>query len=70
MKRLRMKFYDPVEKKSKTISIDGVIDGLTQDDVEPVMEGLIGVLVSDSSLVDEASIVETTTEEIFNLIEN
>jgi hypothetical protein len=65
-----MKFYDPVEKKSKTISIDGVIDGLTQDDVEPVMEGLIGVLVSDSSLVDEASIVETTTEEIFNLIEN
>ncbi len=35
------------------------------------MEGLIGgVLVSDSSLVDEASIVETTTEEIFNLIEN
>jgi hypothetical protein len=70
LKRLRMKFYDPVEKKSKTISIDGVIDGLTQDDVEPVMEGLIGVLVSDSSLVDEASIVETTTEEIFNLIEN
>ncbi len=65
-----MKFYDPVEKKSKTISIDGVIDGLTQDDVEPVMEGLIGVLVSNSSLVDEASIVETTTEEIFNLIEN
>jgi hypothetical protein len=65
-----MKFYDPVEKKSKTISIDGVIDDLTQDDVEPVMEGLIGVLVSDSSLVDEASIVETTTEEIFNLIEN
>jgi hypothetical protein len=70
LKRLRMKFYDPVEKKSKTISIDGVIDDLTQDDVEPVMEGLIGVLVSDSSLVDEASIVETTTEEIFNLIEN
>ena len=65
-----MKFYDPVEKKSKTISIDGVIDDLTQDDVEPVMEGLIGVLVRDSSLVDEASIVETTTEEIFNLIEN
>ena len=65
-----MKFYDPVEKKSKTISIDGVIDDLTQDDVEPVMEGLIGVLVSDTSLVDEASIVETTTEEIFNLIEN
>ncbi len=65
-----MKFYDPVEKKSKTISIDGVIDDLTQDDVEPVMEGLIGVLVSNSSLVDEASIVETTTEEIFNLIEN
>ncbi len=60
-----------LKKKSKTISIDGVIDGLTQDDVEPVMEGLIGgVLVSDSSLVDEASIVETTTEEIFNLIEN
>ncbi|HHV01141.1 MAG: DUF2922 domain-containing protein [Defluviitoga tunisiensis] len=70
MKRLRMKFYDPVEKKSKTISIDGVIDDLTQDDVEPVMEGLIGVLVPASSLVDEASIVETTTEEIFNLIEN
>jgi len=70
LKRLRMKFYDPVEKKSKTISIDGVIDDLTQDDVEPVMEGLIGVLVSNSSLVDEASIVETTTEEIFNLIEN
>lgn len=70
MKKLRMKFYDPAEKKSKTLSIDGVIDDLTQDDVEPVMEGLIGVLVSNSSLVDEASIVETTTEEIFNLIEN
>ena len=42
-----MKFYDPVEK-SKTISIDGVIDDLTQDDVFSY-GGLIGVLVPASS---------------------
>ena len=69
MKRLQMKFYDPVEKKSKTLSIDGVIDTLTQAEVEPVMQSMIGVLVTADSQVDEAIIVETTTNEVFNLIE-
>lgn len=68
MKRLQMKFYDPVEKKSKTLSIDGVLDTLTQAEVEPVMQSMIGVLVNADSQVDEAIIVETTTNEIFNLI--
>lgn len=64
-----MKFYDPNEQKSKTLSIDGVLETLTQAEVEPVMQSMIGVLVPATAQVDEASIIETTTNEIFNLIQ-
>jgi hypothetical protein len=69
MRRLSMKFYDPNEQKSKTLSIDGVLETLTQAEVEPVMQSMIGVLVPATAQVDEASIIETTTNEIFNLIQ-
>ncbi|RAO98992.1 hypothetical protein PW5551_06415 [Petrotoga sp. 9PW.55.5.1] len=69
MRRLSMKFYDPNEQKSKTLSVDGVLETLTQAEVEPVMQSMIGVLVPATAQVDEASIIETTTNEIFNLIQ-
>ncbi|PNS00097.1 hypothetical protein X927_03565 [Petrotoga mexicana DSM 14811] len=69
MRRLRMKFYDSSEGKSKTLSIDGVLETLTQAEIEPVMQSLIGVLVPTTAQVDEAQIVETTTNEVFNLIQ-
>ncbi|PNR91803.1 hypothetical protein HWHPT5561_06495 [Petrotoga sp. HWH.PT.55.6.1] len=69
MRRLRMKFYDSAEGKSKTLSVDGVLETLTQAEIEPVMQSLIGVLVPTTAQVDEAEIVETTTNEVFNLIQ-
>ncbi len=69
MRRLRMKFYDPTLGKSKTISVDGVLDTLTQEEIEPIMQSLVGVLVPATAQVDEAQIVETTTNEVFNLIQ-
>jgi hypothetical protein len=64
-----MKFYDSAEGKSKTLSVDGVLETLTQAEIEPIMQSLIGVLVPTTAQVDEAEIVETTTNEVFNLIQ-
>lgn len=68
MTSLKIQYYDSTNMKRYSISVSDVRDDLTQDDIQPVAESLIGVLVPSTATLDEAHIVESTSTEVFDLI--
>jgi hypothetical protein len=68
VKDLKLQFFDSSNMKRYSITVNDVRDDLTQAEIQPVAESLIGVLVPGTAALDEAHIVESTSTEIFDLI--
>jgi hypothetical protein len=68
VKILKIQYYDSSNMKRYSITVNDVRDDLTQAEIQPVAESLIGVLVPGTAALDEAHIVESTSTEIFDLI--
>ena len=68
MKVLKLQYFDSTNMKRYSIAVNDVRDDLTQDEIQPVAENLIGVIVPASAALDEAHIVESSTTQVFDLI--
>jgi len=69
METLNMRWYNSTEGRSRGITLRSPIDTLTSTDVQNVMDSLVSlkVIPADYS-TDYASIINKTTNELFNLI--
>ena len=65
---LKLQYFDSTELKRYSITVNDVRDDLTQDEIQPIAESLIGVLVPATAALDEAHIVESSSTQIFDLI--
>lgn len=68
--RLVLKFWEPNEKKFYNITLRNPVPNLEEEDLELEMQKLIGVFVPATCVVDEAIYVQTTYDEVMNLIDN
>ena len=68
MKDLKLQYFDSSNMKRYSITVPDVRDDLTADEIQPVAQSFIGVLIPASAALDEAHIVSTSTEEVFDLI--
>lgn len=68
MKSLKIQYFDSSNMKRYSLTVPDVRDDLTSDEVQPVAESLIGVLVPASAALDEAHIVESSSTQVFDLI--
>ncbi|WP_028844010.1 DUF2922 domain-containing protein [Pseudothermotoga elfii] len=69
MKRLFLDFVDQVEGKRRRITIQSPKEDLTSQQVSDAMDTFISLGVVPSTYVkDRAAIVETTSNEFFNLL--
>ena len=68
MKILKIQYYDSSVMKRYSISVPDVRDDLTQDEIQPVAESFIGVLIPATAALDEAHIEESTSTQVFDLI--
>ena len=67
-KRLIMSFITS-EGKTRSFYIMDPKDGLTAQQVQDVMNSFKGVIVPSDWQVDRAAIIDTNTNELFNLVE-
>ncbi|KAF2955568.1 DUF2922 domain-containing protein [Marinitoga sp. 38H-ov] len=67
-KKLRMTFVNTVDGKRKTIYLNDPRVGLTSTEVQSAMDSFVGVLVPVGYEKDNATIVDTTSNELFDLI--
>lgn len=69
MKRLVMTFYSELENKRRRIVLNEPKDDLTPEQIMNAMQTLISSKVLDPSYaVERATVVETNTNEFFDLI--
>lgn len=69
MKRLFLDFVDQTEGKRRRITIQAPKEDITSEQVSQAMDMFITLGVLPSTYVkDRAAIVETTTNEFFNLL--
>ncbi|AAD35720.1 hypothetical protein THMA_0652 [Thermotoga maritima MSB8] len=68
MKRLYMDFYNEAEGKRRRIIVNSPADGLTADQVQTAMQTLLDSKVLEGYAIDRAVIVETNSNEFFDLI--
>ncbi|OAA25172.1 DUF2922 domain-containing protein [Kosmotoga sp. DU53] len=69
MQTLNMRWYDAAQGKSKGIVLRSPRTDLTQTEVQAVMDNLVALKVIPSNYVtDYASIIDRTSNELFNLI--
>jgi hypothetical protein len=68
--KLTLKFWEPDEKKFYNITVNDPKENLEQAQIESIMAEMIGILVPSTCLVDEATYVQTTYDEIMNIIDN
>ncbi|MBO8166393.1 MAG: hypothetical protein DRP32_01585 [Thermotogae bacterium] len=69
MKTLNMRWYDSAQGKSKGLVLRSPKDGLTQAEVQNVMDALVTLKVIPSNYAtDYASVIDKATNELFNLI--
>ena len=68
MKSLKIQYYDSSNMKRYSLTVPDVRDDLTQEEIQPVAESFIGVLIPATAALDEAHIVESTSTEVFDLI--
>jgi len=70
MKRLFMDFVNPETGDRRRITLNSPKENLTAEEVQNVMEDLIAYKVIPLSFqIDRAAIVETNTNEFFDLIQ-
>ncbi|KHC90348.1 hypothetical protein Mc24_08309 [Thermotoga sp. Mc24] len=69
MKRLYMDFYNEAEGKRRRIVVNSPADGLTADQVQEAMQTLLDSKVLEGYVIDRAVIVETNSNEFFDLIQ-
>ncbi|MBM7560239.1 DUF2922 domain-containing protein [Marinitoga litoralis] len=67
-KKLRMTFVNTVDGKRKTIYLNDPRVDLTSTEVQSAMDSFVGVLVPAGYEKDNATIVDTTSNELFDLI--
>ncbi|WGS63904.1 DUF2922 domain-containing protein [Marinitoga aeolica] len=67
-KKLRMSFVNTVDGKRKTIYLNDPKPDLTDTEVQNAMDSFIGVIVPTGYEKDNATIVDTTSNELFDLI--
>lgn len=69
MKRLFLDFVNPQDGKRRRITVQAPKEDLTSEEVSQAMDQLITLGALPSGYVkDRAAIVETTTNEFFNLL--
>jgi len=69
VKRLVMTFYSEVENRRRRITLNEPKDDLTSDQVMNAMQALVDAKVLDPSyVIERATIVETNTNEFFDLV--
>jgi hypothetical protein len=68
VKVLKVQFFDSSNMKRYSITVNDVRDDLTQDEIQPVAESWIGVIVPGTATLDEAHIVESSSTQVFDLI--
>ena len=68
MKDLKVQFYDSTNMRRYSITVPDVRDDLTQQEIQPVAESFIGVIVPATAALDEAHIVESSSTQVFDLI--
>ncbi|PLV59340.1 DUF2922 domain-containing protein [Thermotoga sp. KOL6] len=69
MKRLYLDFYNEAEGKRRRITVADPIDGLTADQVQSAMQSLLDAKVLEGYAIDRAVVVETNSNEFFDLIQ-
>lgn len=68
MKALKLQYFDSSEMKRYSITVPDVRDDLTADEIQPVAQSFIGVLIPATAALDEAHIEESTSTQVFDLI--
>ena len=68
MKRLVMTFRTS-DGRSRTYYLNDPVDNINPTDVQNLMNGMIGVIVPSDWQVDRAAVVDTQTNELFDLIQ-
>jgi len=69
VKRLVMTFYSEVENRRRRITLNEPKDDLTPDQIMNAMQALVDAKVLDPSyVIERATIVETNTNEFFDLV--
>ncbi|SHF22833.1 Protein of unknown function [Marinitoga hydrogenitolerans DSM 16785] len=67
-RKLRMSFVNTVDGKRKTIYLNDPRTDLTETEVQNAMDTFVGVFIPTGYEKDNAAIVDTTTNELFDLI--
>ena len=68
MKRLNLSFRTS-DGRTRTLSIPDPKDGVQASEVQDLMNSMIGSFVPSDWQVDRAAVVDTTTSELFDLIQ-
>ena len=68
MKRLVMSFRTS-EGRSRSIYLNDPVDNINATDVQNLMNAMLGVIVPSDWQVDRAAVVDTQTNELFDLIQ-
>ncbi|PLV56761.1 DUF2922 domain-containing protein [Thermotoga sp. SG1] len=69
MKRLYLDFYNETENRRKRIIVNDPVEGLTAEQVQSAMQTLLDSKVLEGYAIDRAVIVETNSNEFFDLIQ-
>ena len=67
-KRLIMSFITS-DGKTKSFYLQDPVDPISASDVQNVMNAMKGVIVPSDWQVDRAAVIDTNTNELFNLVE-
>ncbi len=67
-KRLIMSFVTS-DGRSRSFQLQDPVDNIQAADVQNVMNAMKGVIVPADWTVDRAAVVDTNTNELFNLVE-
>ena len=68
MKRLVMSFRTS-EGRSRSIYLNDPVDNINATDVQNLMNSMLGVIFPSDWQVDRAAVIDTTTNELFDLIQ-
>ncbi|ACM22197.1 DUF2922 domain-containing protein [Thermotoga neapolitana] len=69
MKRLYLDFYNETENKRRRIIVNDPVEGLTAEQVQSAMQTLLDSKVLEGYAIDRAVVVETSSNEFFDLIQ-
>ncbi len=67
-KRLIMSFVTS-DGRSKSFHLQDPVENISATDVQNVMNAMKGVIVPSDWTVDRAAVIDTNTNELFNLVE-